>query len=84
MTTIFRRLLCLRWFVALTLCNVRAARPGGLPEEKPLWPDADFKNPVRYGAPDQVRTHQAAKGSPSGSNRVWSFVAWLKDSGFAE
>jgi acetyl esterase/lipase len=59
----------------LALGVVPAAWPGELPEEKPLWPDAGFKNPVRYDAPDQVRTNQAAMGSPSGSNRVWRFVA---------
>jgi len=62
-------------FLVLTLCVTPAAWPGELPEVKPLCPDADFKNPVRYDAPDQVRTNQAAKSSPSGSNRVWGFVA---------
>jgi len=83
MPRILRRLPCL---LVLLFCVVPATWPGELPEEKPLWPDADFKNPVRYDAPDQVRTNQASKGSPSGSNRVSGepdfaglFYPWLRD-----
>jgi hypothetical protein len=61
MPRILRRLLCL---LALTFCVVSAAWPGELPEEKPLWPDPDLKNPVRYDAPDQVRTNQP-RGLPA-------------------
>ena len=75
MTTMSRRLPSMLCFLVLALCGVPAARASDLPEDKPLWPDADFKNLVRYDAPDQVRTNQAAKSSPSGSNRVWSYVA---------
>jgi acetyl esterase/lipase len=62
-------------FLLLLWCVVPAAEAAQLPEEKPLWPEADFKNVIRYDAPDQVRTNQASKTSPSGMNRVWSFVA---------
>lgn len=75
MTTMPRLLVRLTCLLALALGVVPAVWPGELPEEKPLWPDAGFKNAVHYDTPDQVRTNQAAKGSPSGSNRVWSFVA---------
>jgi hypothetical protein len=75
MMTMPRMLLGLSCLLASTLCVVLAAWSGELPEEKPLWPDADFKNPIRYDTADQVRTNPAPQGSPSGLNRVWSFVA---------
>ncbi len=62
------------WFLpALLLCtNVFSAE---LPEERPLWPSAEFKNAIHYDVKETVRPNRASKGSLSGSNRVFSFVA---------
>jgi acetyl esterase/lipase len=46
-----------------------------LPEEKPLWPAADWENPIQYDAPEVMRQHDAGKGSLSGLNRVYTFVS---------
>ena len=46
-----------------------------LPGEKPLWPGADFHNPIQYDVPEAVRTNEPPTGSPSGANRVYSFVS---------
>jgi acetyl esterase/lipase len=45
-----------------------------LPPEKPLWPAADFKNPILYAVTETVKPNPASSGSLSGSNRVFSFV----------
>ncbi|MGA2863718.1 MAG: alpha/beta hydrolase [Verrucomicrobiota bacterium] len=58
---------------ALFLCT--AVLSAELPEERPLWPGADFKNAIHYDVKETVRTNQTSKGSPSGSNRVFSYVA---------
>ncbi len=49
--------------------------PEPLPKEKPLWPEADWQNPIQYDTPEKVREHEASKSSPSGLNRVYSFVS---------
>src|SRR5579859_1390096 len=46
-----------------------------LPEEKPLWPEADWQNPIRYDVPEAVKQHDPGKASLSGLNRVCSFVS---------
>lgn len=46
-----------------------------LSEEKPLWPESDWQNAIQYDVPEVVHQHDAAKGSPSGVNRVYSFVS---------
>ncbi len=58
----------------LALLHPTTARPASLPEEKPLWTEANFQNPIRYDVPEAVRENQPPQGSPSGSNRVYSFV----------
>lgn len=45
-----------------------------LPPEQPLWPDG-FKNPIVYEQDEAVRQPKANPDSPSGSNRVFSFVS---------
>jgi len=62
------------WFLpALLLCtNVFSAE---LPQERPLWPGAEFKNAIHYDVKETVRPNRASKGSLSGSNRVFSYVA---------
>jgi acetyl esterase/lipase len=45
-----------------------------LPPEKPLWPDG-FENPIVYEQDEQVRQPPAKSASPSGSNRVFSYVS---------
>jgi acetyl esterase/lipase len=57
------------------LITPAAGLAGLLPKEKPLWPEADSQNPIRYDVPESVRQHDPAKTSPSGSNRVYSFVS---------
>ena len=46
-----------------------------LPEEKPLWPQAGWQNPIQYEVPEAVHQHAPSKGSLSGVNRVCSFVS---------
>lgn len=46
-----------------------------MPEEKPLWPDADWQNPIHYDVSEAVREHEAGSASLSGSNRVFSYVS---------
>ena len=57
------------------LCLCTAAFSAELPEEKPLWPAAGFENPIRYDVKETVKPNRASRGSPSGSNRVFSLVA---------
>jgi acetyl esterase/lipase len=57
------------------LITPAAGLAGLLPEEKPLWPDADWQNPIQYDVPEAARQQDPAKTSPSGSNRVYSFVS---------
>ena len=45
-----------------------------LPEEKPLWEGAP-KHPLQAKDEEAVRAPKAMSGSPSGSNRVFSFVS---------
>ena len=62
------------WFLPALLLstNVFSAE---LPEEKPLWAGAEFKNAIHYDVKETVRPNHASKSSLSGSNRVFSFVA---------
>jgi acetyl esterase/lipase len=46
-----------------------------LPEEKPLWPATGWNNPIHYEVAETVRQHDANKASPSGLNRVYTFVS---------
>jgi len=62
------------WFLAAYLAVQAVAFSAGLPEEKPLWPDPEFKNPIHYDS-ETVRQNPAGKGSLSGQNRVFSFVS---------
>jgi hypothetical protein len=57
----------------LFLCT--AAFCAELPEEKPLWSATRFENPIHYDIKEAVKPNRASKSSPSGSNRVFSFVA---------
>jgi acetyl esterase/lipase len=56
-------------FLSLTL----GAAP--LPEEKPLWPDPNWQNPIYYDVPEAISNHSPRKASLSGLNRVYSFVS---------
>ena len=46
-----------------------------LPPEHPLWEKPRQDYPNRDGIQEQVRTHKARAGAPSGSNRVYSSVS---------
>ena len=60
---------------ASILLLLPAAGAESLPEEKPLWTEADWQNPIRYDEAEVVREHEPGKDSLSGSNRVYSFVS---------
>jgi acetyl esterase/lipase len=62
------------WLLASCLALQTAAFPAGLPEEKPLWPDPDFKNPIHYDS-ETVKQNPAGQRSLSGLNRVFSLVS---------
>jgi len=60
----------------LTLIGIASSsRSAVLPEEKPLWPEADVDNRIQYESGEQVRTNDAPQGSLSGMNRVFGFVS---------
>lgn len=46
-----------------------------LPAELPLWENGSPEHPFRLAVEEQVRTHEAALGSPTGQNRVFSSVS---------
>ena len=46
-----------------------------LPEEKPLWPEMGWHNPIQYDVPEAVHQHDSGKASLSGLNRVYSFIS---------
>ncbi len=46
-----------------------------LPRELPLWQKPPTEHPIRYDVEEQVRSAEPPLGSPSGSNRVFSFVS---------
>ncbi|MHC1764012.1 MAG: dienelactone hydrolase family protein [Verrucomicrobiia bacterium] len=58
----------------LALLDPTTAAAAQLPEEKPLWTEPGFQNAIHYDVPESVRENKPAPGSPSGSNRVYSFV----------
>ena len=46
-----------------------------LPPESPLWGNGSPDQPIRHDVEEQVRSHKAAAGSPSGLNRAFSAVS---------
>jgi acetyl esterase/lipase len=67
-----------RWIVILIPALIGITTPAlsaELPEERLLWPEANFDNPIQYGDGEQVRTNGPIQGSPSGMNRVYGFVS---------
>ena len=46
-----------------------------LPPEQPLWPEAKFQHRIDYDRVETVRRPQPPATSPSGSNRVYSYVS---------
>ena len=46
-----------------------------LPAELPLWENGSPEYPFRLAVEEQVRTHEAPPGSPTGQNRVFSSVS---------
>jgi acetyl esterase/lipase len=57
------------------MAAVPASWSAPLPEEKPLWPAAGWTNSIRYDVPEAVRKPEPSKSSPSGVNRVYTFVS---------
>ena len=46
-----------------------------LPPEVPLWEKGSPEHPIRLEVEEQVRSHQAQPGSPTGQNRAFSSVS---------
>ena len=46
-----------------------------LPREIPLWEQQPPGHPIRYDVEEQIRSPKPPSGSPSGPNRVFSFVS---------
>jgi len=46
-----------------------------LPPELPLWEKGSPEQPIRHDVEEQVRSHKAPAGSPSGLNRAFSSVS---------
>ena len=46
-----------------------------LPPEMPLWKTESPEHPIRIEVEEQVRSHQAQPGSPTGQNRAFSSVS---------
>jgi acetyl esterase/lipase len=51
------------------------ARSAQLPEERPLWPDPSWRNPIQYETPEVMRENAPGKAALSGANRVFSYVS---------
>ena len=60
-------------FVFTILCG--AAVSDELPPEMKLWDGESIKHPIRYDGGETVRSPDPAPGSPSGKNRVFSYIA---------
>jgi acetyl esterase/lipase len=58
-----------------TLLLTFPCRAAALPEEKPLWPETGWQNPIHYDVAEAVQEHAPGEGSLSGRNRVCSFVS---------
>jgi len=59
------------WAVLTPLSSPAA----GWPQEKELWPEAGWQNPIQYDVPELVRKNAPGKAALSGANRVYSFVS---------
>lgn len=46
-----------------------------LPPESPLWANGSPEHPIRLEVEEQVRSHKAQPGSPTGQNRAFSSVS---------
>lgn len=60
---------------ALSFFAVLSTRCATLPEQKPLWPESNWQNPIRYDVPEAISNHSPGEASLSGLNRVCSFVS---------
>jgi len=71
------RLLCLPVAAraAILLALGASSQAVELPREIPLWEKDPGGPEIRLDEKEQLRTHKAQPGSPSGSNRVFSFVS---------
>ena len=67
-----RPLICI---VLLLVCLRNTVAAEKLPPELPLWGDQEPENLLKHEAEETVRAPSASKGSPSGSNRVFSYVS---------
>ena len=72
------RLTVLRILAAVfmtTLLSWYTSLAAELPPELPLWEKESPDPPIHHGVKEQVRSHQAQPGSPSGRNRAFSSVS---------
>ncbi len=59
----------------VTLAFGASLQAAGLPPELPLWENGSPERPIPLEAEEQVRSHKAQPGSPSGQNRAFSSVS---------
>ncbi len=69
MSSIFLAALTATWFLGRPLSAVE------LPPELPLWENGSPEHPIPLEVEEQVRSHKAQSGSPTGQNRAFSSVS---------
>jgi len=52
-----------------------AMQGADLPRELPLWEKPPTEHPMRYDVKERIRSPKPPSGSPSRSNRVFSFIS---------
>jgi len=68
------------WPAILVACLAASSfgpslQAGQLPPQVPLWEEGPPGNAIRHETEEQVRSHKAEPGSPSGRNRAFSAVS---------
>lgn len=68
------------WSALLAACLAASSlglslQAGEVPPQMPLWENGSPGHAIRHETQEQVRSHKAEPGSPSGLNRELSFVS---------
>jgi len=61
--------------IIVTLAFGAPLQAAELPSELPLWANGSPEHPIRLEVEEQVRSHKAQPGSPTGQNRAFSSVS---------
>ena len=61
--------------IAIAMFFAVSVQAADLPPESPLWATTPARHAIRYDRPEQVRAPDPPPGSPSGQNRVFSYIS---------